>query len=92
MKSLPIEAGGELPLTAADVLLVTGGGKGIACECTLSLARQTGARLLLMGRSQPDRDTELAANLERIRAAGIQYRYLAADVTDAAAVRESLAK
>src|SRR5205085_1212745 len=36
-----------------DVLLVTGGGKGIASECGLALALETGARLALLGRSDP---------------------------------------
>jgi enediyne polyketide synthase len=79
-----------LPLTATDVLLVTGGGKGIAAECALDLARATGARLALLGRSHPERDAELAGNLERMRAAGLAVAYAAADVTDAAAVREAL--
>jgi enediyne polyketide synthase len=86
------EAEGGWPLGPEDVLLVTGGGKGIASECALSLARETGARLLLLGRSRPDEDEELSANLERIEAAGIALRYFAADVTDAAAVREAVAR
>ena len=66
-------------LGPADVLLVTGGGKGIAAECALALARETGVRLVLLGRSQ-------AVNLDRMQAAGVQVRYIAADVTDAAAI------
>ncbi|HST54098.1 MAG TPA: SDR family NAD(P)-dependent oxidoreductase [Pyrinomonadaceae bacterium] len=81
----------ESPLGPEDLLLVTGGGKGIAAECALSLARETGARLLLLGRSRPEEDAELSANLKRIEAAGISFRYFAADVTDAAAVREAVA-
>ena len=74
----------------ADVLLVTGGGKGIAAECALDLARATGARLALLGRSRPEEDAELAANLERFAAAGVQALYLPADVTDGAAVRAAV--
>ncbi|MFL6196666.1 MAG: SDR family NAD(P)-dependent oxidoreductase [Thermoanaerobaculia bacterium] len=80
------------PLTEHDVLLVTGGGKGIAAECALDLARATGARLALLGRSLPGQDAELAANLERMEAAGVRLLYLPADVTDAAAVREAVAR
>ncbi len=80
----------ELPIGPEDVLLVTGGGKGIAAECALDLARATGARLALLGRSSPERDPELAANLERMAAAGVQALYLPADVTDAAAVRAAV--
>jgi enediyne polyketide synthase len=78
------------PLTSADVLLVTGGGKGIAAECALALARESGAALALVGRSLPEADAELRRNLERIAAAGVRVRYHAADVTDAAAVREAV--
>jgi enediyne polyketide synthase len=81
----------EAPLGPEDVLLVTGGGKGIAAECALSLARETGARLALLGRSRPEEDAELSANLERIASAGIVFRYFAADVTDDVAVRETVA-
>ena len=35
----------EALLGPADVMLVTGGGKGIAAECALALARETGVRL-----------------------------------------------
>lgn len=93
MKHLVLNQG-ELatPLTSEDVLLATGGGKGIASECVLSLARKSGVRLVLVGRSRPETDSELTANLERIRAAGIHCRYFSADVTDAAAVRDVLSQ
>ncbi|HEX7771804.1 MAG TPA: type I polyketide synthase, partial [Pyrinomonadaceae bacterium] len=35
----------ELPLTKSDVLVVTGGARGITAECALRLARESGARL-----------------------------------------------
>jgi enediyne polyketide synthase len=80
------------PLGSEDLILVTGGGKGIAAECALSLARETGARLALLGRSRPEQDAELSANLERMEAAGVRFRYFAADVSDAEAVREAVAQ
>jgi enediyne polyketide synthase len=83
---------GALPLGPEDVLLVTGGGKGIASECALDLARATGARLALIGRSLPERDAELAANLERMAAAGVRLLYVPADVTDGEAVRAAVAR
>ena len=83
---------GTLPLGPEDVLLVTGGGKGIAAECALDLARETGARLALLGRSRPENDAELAANLERMAAAGVRLLYLPADVTDGEAVRAAVAR
>ena len=88
----PLELSGDdvPPLTASDVLLVTGGGKGIAAECALALARQCGCRLALLGRSDPTSDPELASNLERVRASGVAHRYFATDITDAGAVRAAV--
>jgi enediyne polyketide synthase len=85
-------APGPLPLGPDDVLLVTGGGKGIAAECALDLARSTGVRLVLLGRSLPAADAELAANLGRMAAAGVRALYLPADVTDAAAVAGAVSR
>lgn len=80
----------QLPMGPEDVLLVTGGGKGIGAECALDLARATGVRLALLGRSDPDADPELAANLQRIRAAGVQALYVPADIADAARAGSAL--
>jgi enediyne polyketide synthase len=83
--------GGELPIGPGDVLLVTGGGKGITAECALALARETGASVGLLGRSDPAADAGLSANLARMAAAGVTYRYARADVTVAAEVRAAVA-
>src|SRR5712692_2887307 len=87
---LSTETYAPLPLGPGDVLLVTGGGKGIAAECALSLARETGVRLALLGRSQLSDDSVLAENLSRFAAAGVDFRYMSADVTEADAVREAV--
>ncbi|HEV2639951.1 MAG TPA: type I polyketide synthase [Actinocrinis sp.] len=83
LRPLPPQAGpvGPSPLSSADVLLVTGGGKGITAECALALGRDTGAGVGLLGRSDPAADPELAANLDRMAAAGLNFRYVQADVT-----------
>lgn len=73
-----------------DVLLVTGGGKGITAESALALAQDSGAKLALMGRSDPAKDPELAMNLERMRSQGIEFRYVRADVTAADEVKEAV--
>ena len=83
---------GEFPLGSEDVLLVTGGGKGIAAECALAFARETGVKLALLGRSDPKSDKELANNLARIAAGGVRSSYVRADVTDAKAVRAAVAE
>jgi enediyne polyketide synthase len=92
LRALPLDRQPHrLPVGPGDVVLVTGGGKGITAECALGLARETGSSLALLGRSDPAVDTELAANLERLAAAGVSCRYLQADVTDEEAVRAAVA-
>ncbi|GAB3885190.1 hypothetical protein GCM10029964_047450 [Kibdelosporangium lantanae] len=80
------------PLSQDDVLLVTGGGKGITAECALAIAQDSGARLALVGRADPAEDTELAANLARMDAAGVHVRYERADVTSAEQIRTAVGK
>jgi acyl transferase domain-containing protein/NAD(P)-dependent dehydrogenase (short-subunit alcohol dehydrogenase family) len=41
----------KMPLTAGDVVLVTGGARGIVFECVYALARYTGCKLILTGRT-----------------------------------------
>ncbi|NOZ08593.1 MAG: SDR family NAD(P)-dependent oxidoreductase [FCB group bacterium] len=81
----------KLPLGAEDVLLVTGGGKGISAECALDLARQTGVKLVLLGRSAPADDMELNRNLKRFEAAGIGFDYIQCDLTLTASVEKAVA-
>ncbi|NJC11465.1 enediyne polyketide synthase [Micromonospora profundi] len=91
LRVLPFEPARTVPaLTSADVLLATGGGKGITAECALAMACDSGARLALLGRSDPARDTELAANLQRMTEAGIVVEYAQADVTDRASVQRAV--
>ena len=95
LRLLPTETENEatqIPLDPSDLLLVTGGGKGIAAECALAMARETGVRLALLGRSQPTEDADLSANLDRMTAHGIRFRYIVADVTDPEAVRAAVSR
>ena len=80
----------ELPLTPDDVLVVTGGARGITAECVLRLARESGARVAIFGRSRPVSDDEIVSNLERLKAAGINFRYYTVDVTDAVATIDAI--
>jgi enediyne polyketide synthase len=81
----------DLALGADDVVVVTGGGKGIAAECALALARRTGCRVITVGRRAPADDAALAAGLARLAAAGVRALHVAADVTDRAALVTALA-
>ncbi|MEV0565414.1 type I polyketide synthase [Dactylosporangium sp. NPDC050588] len=93
LRAMPVEpAITHVPLARTDVLLVTGGGKGITAECALAMASDSGAALALLGRSDPAQDAELSANLRRMTEHGITVRYAQADVTDAAAVRRAVAE
>lgn len=65
-----------------DLLLVSGGGKGITAECALTLARSSGCRLALLGRSDPATDEELQSNLQRFRNANVVFEYFPIDLTN----------
>jgi enediyne polyketide synthase len=80
----------DVPFTREDVLLVTGGGKGIATECALTLAETTGVRLLLLGRSAPNKDAVLRTNLKRFEAAGTNLHYVSADVSNLHSLRQAI--
>jgi enediyne polyketide synthase len=93
LRAMPVNPVREHPpLDPSDVLLVTGGGKGITTECALAVATDTGARLGVLGRSDPERDPDLSANLRRIAEAGVTARYVRADVTDPEQVRQAVAE
>src|SRR6185369_5163069 len=48
------------------------------------------ARLAIFGLSQPTADDEIISNLERFKAARLDFRYYSVDVTDADAIREAV--
>jgi enediyne polyketide synthase len=75
-----------------DLILVSGGGKGITAECALALATRSRARVAILGRSSAHESQELAGNLERMQSAGVQLVYLQADLTDAAAVQAAVVR
>ncbi|MFG3503962.1 SDR family NAD(P)-dependent oxidoreductase [Streptomyces sp. NPDC047821] len=79
-----------LPLGPEDVLLVSGGGKGIGHTCALALARTTGVRLALIGRARPEHDETLRANLAALAGAGARAAYESADLADATAVARAV--
>ena len=81
LRPIQLPPNGGAGIGPDDVLLVTGGGKGITAECALALGRDTGTAVGLLGRSDPADDAELAANLDRLRAAGVRFHYARADIT-----------
>jgi enediyne polyketide synthase len=65
-----------------DLVLITGGAKGIGAEVALWLGTTWGVKLAVTGRSSPAA-TEAAGNLARLRAAGIEVKYYTSDVSSA---------
>jgi enediyne polyketide synthase len=80
----------RIPIASDEVILVTGGGKGIVAECASALAEETGARLLILGRSRPEDSPELAEHLDRLVARGVKAKYIPTDVSDAQALRATV--
>jgi enediyne polyketide synthase len=79
------------PFDGNDVVLVTGGAKGIGFEAALALSRRYRVRLALVGRS-PDSDAEVHHNLARLRAGGAVAHYISADVADPSQVGRLVAE
>jgi acyl transferase domain-containing protein/acyl-CoA thioesterase FadM len=81
-----------------DVILVTGGAKGIVAECALGIARETGATMVLVGRGKPvgaadgSGDSEIDRTLQRFRAEGLRHLYFSCDIVDAEALAETVGK
>jgi len=80
-------------LDASDVVLVTGGARGITAECALALARETGAHMVLAGSSPSPTDApdsrngaEIAKTLERFASEGLSAEYRQCDLSDRKAV------
>jgi len=80
-----------------DVILVTGGAKGITSECALTLARATGVRMALIGRTPlwADRehfaqDEKILSLLQRYERHGLEVRYYSCDVCDRKLLKETL--
>ena len=81
----------HIPLQSGDVVVISGGAKGITAECTLALLRATRARALLLGTTAEDQPgAEITAVLLRIASEGLDAIYLQCDVTDADSVRSAL--
>ena len=62
-------------------ILVTGGARGIAAECARRLATRHGNAMILVGRTAAD-SSDVAKVVEGLAGAGIDARYVQADVTD----------
>ncbi len=80
-----------------DVVLVTGGAKGITAECALAFARSAGVRMALLGSSphpdaQPGGSVEVARTLERFADARLTCRYFRCDISKPDEVAAAVAR
>ncbi len=85
--------------TGEDVMLVTGGAKGITAECAIALAESTGVKMALVGSSpQPNeaddnpRSQAILTTLKRFEEKSLTCRYYPCDVTDFEAVQNLVAQ
>jgi len=83
----------NLTWSSQDIILVTGGARGITASCALRVARATGARMVLVGRSpQPDAapgskaSREIASILKKYNEMGLVAHYYSCDIADRDAV------
>jgi NAD(P)-dependent dehydrogenase (short-subunit alcohol dehydrogenase family) len=134
LRSVPVGAEhGAMPLGPDDVIVASGGARGVTAAAMIELARETRARFVLLGRSALEDEPEVCAGAEddaalkrvllddanrrgepsspaelgrtvrrilanreigrtiaRMQEVGSEARYLAVDVTDAAAVSTAL--
>jgi enediyne polyketide synthase len=83
-------------LTSGDVMVVTGGAKGITAQCLQALAERVPFAVALLGTSPPpsagESTNEISQTLQRLTELSVQARYYQCDVTDSAAVRACMAR
>lgn len=85
-----------IELTGTDVMVVTGGAKGITAKCLQALVERAPFAVALLGTSPPpsngDSENEISQTLQRLSELSVQARYYQCDVTHAASVRECIAR
>jgi len=73
--------------TSDDVIVVTGGAKGITAECAFEFAQKTGVKMALVGSSRlTDSNREVTKTLKKYDDAGLTAEYFQCDITDFSAV------
>lgn len=93
LKALEYKVDSDLiNLDKKDVILVTGGGKGIGAECAKALSKLTGSKLALLGRSNPKQNKELAENLNQLLRNNIEFSYISVDITDQKRLKKLLVR
>ncbi len=76
-----------------DVVLVTGGAKGITAECALAFAQSTKVKMALVGSSKvPDlnESCEINSTLKRFRDLGLETSYYSCDLSNQKSVNSTI--
>ena len=81
-KKLTISKKNAPELNKNDVLLATGGAKGITFEMSRGLALKTGVKLMFIGRSALPGNDEMVEHFKILDDEGIVYKYFQCDVTN----------
>jgi len=63
-----------------DVIVVTGGAKGITAECALAFAKDTRVKMALIGRSKLSKEIE--QTIRRFEEDGLEVKYYSCDIVD----------
>lgn len=77
---LPLQSGSTSPWSSQDVVLVTGGARGITAACAMEFATRTRVQLVLCGRSAPQ-TPEIQSALRQFEQCGLRAEYHQCDVT-----------
>lgn len=87
----------QITWSQEDVILVTGGAKGITAACALAVAKAVGVKIALVGRSQhpsdlPDHPAskEIQKNLTDYANQGLRAAYFSCDVSDLDSVKKTI--
>ncbi len=83
----PEKEGGN-PFKKEGVYFIVGGAGGIGLELSLHLARNKKAKLILIGRSEPDK--KCIQNMDRIIEAGGEYLYIKTDICNYESVKKAV--
>jgi enediyne polyketide synthase len=78
----------DIAWSSEDVILVTGGAKGITAACALAFAKETDVRIALVGSSpypvsEQDRKNEITQTLEKYQRENLTARYYQCNISDA---------
>ncbi|MEZ4741502.1 MAG: SDR family NAD(P)-dependent oxidoreductase [Bdellovibrionota bacterium] len=71
-----------------NLVLVTGGGKGITAQCALALAEKTKGIYILLGRSAVD--DEIRSTLSKFKNLEVAVKYIQCDITNMNSVAEAI--